>query len=297
MRVNRQPESSQAAPRVASLRRDVLAAYTAAGSRIAGWAIVSSIVYRRAGSADFATLALIRGTIGILNYTAVGLAPALIRFFALSPRGVDSPAVEFTGSRPALVDGPAGERELFSTGIFVALASVVLGLGITAIYAGLFGRVNIVPPRLATAAPLAVMLIGVGTLLRLFSDTAGALLQTRGKIALDNHLLAASDVLWAIATAAMFRQAGFVMASATYAGAGLFLVVARLLAVRRLDGGPWPPVFRSVRPDIARKLLAFGSVILVAQLAEYFYAPTDYILINHFFQRCRGGGLCAGRAD
>src|SRR6185437_3054587 len=67
-----------------SMRRDVTAAYIAAGARIGAWAVVSAIVYRLAGPAHFAMLALIRGTIGILNYTAVGLAPALIRLLAES---------------------------------------------------------------------------------------------------------------------------------------------------------------------------------------------------------------------
>src|SRR5437764_1146102 len=65
-----------------TMRRDMIAAYIAAGTRIAAWAVVSAIVYRLAGAGEFGTLALIRGTIGILTYTAVGLAPTLIRLFA-----------------------------------------------------------------------------------------------------------------------------------------------------------------------------------------------------------------------
>ena len=34
------------------------------------------------------------------------------------------------------------------------------------------------------------------------------------------------------------------------------------------------------REDNHRRLLAFGSLVLFAQLADYLYAPTDYILIN-----------------
>jgi O-antigen/teichoic acid export membrane protein len=68
------------------MRRDVLSAYLATGSKILSWVIVLGLVYRFVDAADFAMLALIRGTIGILNYTTLGLSPAMIRMLAEAER-------------------------------------------------------------------------------------------------------------------------------------------------------------------------------------------------------------------
>src|SRR5258706_5445789 len=64
-----------------TMRRDILSAYAASGARVMSWVIVSALVYRRSPPA-FAVLALVRGTIGVLNYAALGLLPAMIRMFA-----------------------------------------------------------------------------------------------------------------------------------------------------------------------------------------------------------------------
>ena len=55
------------------MRRDVISAYAASGAKILSWVVVSGFVYRFVDVAAFAMLALIRGTIGILNYTTLGL--------------------------------------------------------------------------------------------------------------------------------------------------------------------------------------------------------------------------------
>src|SRR5947209_3898503 len=67
-----------------SMRRDILSAYVASASRIGSWVIVSALVYRRSPEA-FAMLALVRGTLGILNYCSLGLLPAMIQAFASIP--------------------------------------------------------------------------------------------------------------------------------------------------------------------------------------------------------------------
>src|SRR6476620_1638849 len=51
-----------------SMRRDLLSAYLATGAKVGSWAVVSAVVYRYLGAGEFAILALIRGTIGLLNY-------------------------------------------------------------------------------------------------------------------------------------------------------------------------------------------------------------------------------------
>ncbi len=278
-------------PSMPSMRRDLFAAYVAAAARIGAWALVSALVYRLAGAGHFATLALIRGTIGILNYTSVGLSPALIRllaeagehsrdFIVNSPRGPVNTPPRVDDDRATSV---SPERAIYSTGTIVAGVSMLAGFVLTGLYATRFSRLHMVPSALLRQTPGAVVLIGMGTLLRLGSDASGALLQTRGRIALDNYLLAAADIAWAVSTAALFKMPGLLTASTTYAASGLFLLLARTMAVARVVPSCWPPVVVGVNRQVLTRLLSFGSMVLVAQLADYLYAPTDYILINHFF--------------
>src|SRR5215208_6397456 len=65
-----------------SLRRDIVSAYVASGAKIASWVVVSAIVYRFGGARQFGILALIRGTIGIVNYLSLGLNSAMVRMLA-----------------------------------------------------------------------------------------------------------------------------------------------------------------------------------------------------------------------
>lgn len=253
------------------MRADVTAAYVASAARIGAWAVVSAAVYRLAGPADFGMLALIRGTIGLLNYTAVGLTPALIRLLA-----------EGAGTEEDRASLHA-QRAIYSSGILVAAAAVFVGLLLSLLYAGFFDSLHVVPSALRRDAPLAALLIGIGTVLRLYSDASGALLQVRGHIALDSYLLAGADAFWAAATLALFAHPGVLAAAQAYAAAAALLVIARSAAVARLEAPVWPPTLSLVRAPYVRRLLSFGFLVLLSQLAEYFYAPTDYILIDHFF--------------
>src|SRR6185437_12154488 len=58
---------------------------------------------------------------------------------------------------------------------------------------------------------------------------------------------------------------------------GFSLLMLRDVFVRRITG---LNVGGQLRSDVIRRLLAFGLLVLFAQLADYLYAPTDYILIN-----------------
>src|SRR3954463_13674566 len=79
----RAPAADEAADAAAggppgAMRRDLVSAYAAAGAKAASWAAVSAVVYR-ADAVAFALLALVRATVGLLNYTSFGLAPGMIR--------------------------------------------------------------------------------------------------------------------------------------------------------------------------------------------------------------------------
>src|SRR5947207_13570215 len=65
-----------------SLRREIASAYLASGAKILSWVVVAGIVYRVGGASQFGLLALIRGTIGTLNYVSLGVGPAMVRMLA-----------------------------------------------------------------------------------------------------------------------------------------------------------------------------------------------------------------------
>src|SRR5688500_7156082 len=163
------------------MRRDVLSAYLATGSKILSWVIVLGLVYRFVDAADFAMLALIRGTIGILNYTTLGLSPAMIRMLAEAERAKPQAAQGaevlpyFTPERPET----HGIRALYSNGMLIALISGAIGVTITIVYARVFNRFFHMPTRLEATMPLVVIGMGVGTMFRLMSDAPGSVLQAR----------------------------------------------------------------------------------------------------------------------
>ncbi|HYE18354.1 MAG TPA: oligosaccharide flippase family protein [Tepidisphaeraceae bacterium] len=315
-----------------SLKRDLLWAYAASASKILAWATVSALLYRH-NPADFALFALLRATIGILNYTSLGLAPAMIRLLATAPRrdaaapregeapsepfalrepsdlsrdghqtAPDAPsspprtpsAAPPTGGADILVcpdppvpilsystarrpeDAPSPFERIVANGMLVGLICAAVGALLAVAYGQLFARLHSVPMRLQANAPWLVMMVGFGMVIRLSSDAAGAALQARGQIALDNRLLVMTEVLWLVLFA-LERDKDIVAAGTTYLLASVALWIGRAFylgdAVR----------FRSYRlahwPTM-RALLGYGAIVTIGQLADFLYAPIDYVLIN-----------------
>ena len=250
------------------MRRDLASAYFASAVKIASWVVVSAFVYRFVGPDAFAVLALIRGTIGLLNYTSLGLGPAMVRMLAEA------------GSGQASDDRT---RRMFVNGLALSALLAIAGLAAVGIYAAAFHHIHRIPPSVYTdALPLAIGL-AIGTVLRLASDGCGAVLQVRGRIATDNLLLAYAEIFWAALSALAVHHTGRSALHAvgtTYALAGFGLLVARYLAAHFATVGGIGPIKGALDRAIMRRLLALGFLITVAQLADFLYAPTDYILIN-----------------
>lgn len=275
------------------MRRDVLSAYGATAAKILSWVIVLGLVYRFIDPADFAMLALVRGTIGILNYTTLGLSPAMIRMLAESnvaklqavPATVVSSDVlpYFTPDAPETRD----IRALYSNGMLIALISGVIGITVTLIYARLFNRFFTMPMRLESTMPLVVIGLGIGTMFRLMSDAPGSLLQARGRIATDNMLIAAAEGMWVMLCSLILMGrhdrafSPLWVVAMFYAFSGIALLVMRMAGARE-EAGIVFPRWRLIDGKIIKRLLGFGSLVLFAQLADYLYAPTDYVLIQLF---------------
>jgi O-antigen/teichoic acid export membrane protein len=123
--------------------------------------------------------------------------------------------------------------------------------------------------------------MGLGTVFRLVSDPFGAVLQVRGRIALDNLLLAGAEFLWLLLCMALIVHGGLNAIGWAWLFSGLALAAARLACADGLMGrGAFS--IRAVRSVTVRRLLAFGVLVALAQAADFLYAPTDNILINRF---------------
>jgi membrane protein EpsK len=254
-----------------SLRGDLLAAYLAAGARVFAWAAVSRLVFGGgAHVAEFALLALIRSTIGVLNYTGVGLAPALVHFGSLVRHGAS-----------AAEDRPQQLRRLYASALATALWLAMVGLLIACAYAIFFPHLHRVPTGLLRPASMAALLMAVGLVVRLMSDAPSAWLQSSGHFRLDNLLLAGAELFWVLLTAALLRAGATPLPAAAL---GFAVSSLALLLARRLAAGQ-DPELRSLSatpadPKLSRGILAFGALITLSQLADFLYAPINCILIN-----------------
>src|ERR1051325_10157846 len=87
---------SEPLPKPPSLRREIVTAYAASAAKVVSCAGISAIVYRQS-PADLGMLALGRGTIGILNYTSIGLGPGMVRVISAIQRSHASAAIPASG--------------------------------------------------------------------------------------------------------------------------------------------------------------------------------------------------------
>ena len=270
------------------MRRDVISAYGASGARIASWIVVSAVVYRKLGPDDFALLALIRSTVGLLGYCAFGIGPAIISRLARADAVTTIDTSVEDGAPIQILPyeskcSVASADSICSNGLLAVFALALIGLVLAGIYALRIDRIHILPaPIYPDDASLLAFTTAAGILVRIISDVPGAALQARGRISLDNLLLLIADLLWAAGSAI------FVIGHRFLPGVGIALLTGNLvlLSLRFMFARTGAAVFRKslFRLEIALDLLGFGSMVVLAQLADYLYAPTDNILINRLLR-------------
>ena len=253
---------------------DVATAYISGVSRVACYAAVSAVVYRAAGAEGFALLALVRGTVGLLQYLTAGLVPAVTRHLSVAD------ARRQGGADPA-ADPRADAGGVYATAVGLGLVLGAAGVGLALLYALLLGEVHRVGPDLLPAGRLLAAGVGVGVVLRLLGGVPGAAAQVRGRIRADNLIVGAGEVVWPVGTLAaawLAATPGGVLAwcGASFLAAKLLTLLARgLLARRALGAARSPP-----RRALVLPLLSFGGWVLLSELASFFYAPLDYAVIN-----------------
>lgn len=255
----------------ASIKCDLLAAYAAAGAKVLAWAAVSRLVLGGGVyAAEFALLALIRSTLGMLNYTSLGLAPTMIHFLSLAKGGGEDA-------------GRLQARRLYCNGLIIAGGLGCAGMLVVALYASFFGHIHRVPEPLLQTASLAALLVGLGMVFRLMSDASSAWLQTSGRFGADNLLLVLAEITWLAVTFALMRVIGNPLTAAGigFAVAGAELMIARRWLAGRDSGLPHADT-RQFDRRLAIGMLWFGVMVTISQLADFLYAPTDFLLINWF---------------
>jgi O-antigen/teichoic acid export membrane protein len=247
-----------------SLRRDIVSAYVASGSRLASWILVTALVYRRAGAPAFAVLALVRTTIGLLNYTTLGLTPATVRMLAQEKSTGQSSAV-------------------YSSALMLAALSAASAAILATVYALAFPWVHLLPPSLADTDLFPfVLMMGLGTSFRLGTEAAGAALQVRGRITLDNLLVGGAELLWLLVCVTFMPHVSMLNAvGGAWLFSGAALAGARSICAQKTMGREAFSL-SAVRPAMVKSLLSFGLLVALAQAADFLYAPTDNILINRF---------------
>lgn len=274
--------------------RDILSAYVATGARLLSWAVVSALVYRNMGATAFAALSLARALVGVLNYVSFGMGPALIHRLALE----QSRAVPALPVQPDLRENdktlsyasphtgrdlkPAAtpQQRLYASALTTLVITTLLGGFALTIFASALGEALHVGKGLRNEIAAVIWLMGAGVLLRILSDAPGALLQSSGRIAVDNWLLAAAELSWmGLSWATITEDHNHLPRVAGWFAASSFgLLLMRLLVAGFMTGVHG----RNVQIDWAAGwgMLGYGVLITLAQLADFLYAPANYLIIN-----------------
>jgi O-antigen/teichoic acid export membrane protein len=264
-----------------SLRRDIISAYLVTAGRMGAWIIVTAAVFRVAGKSAFALLAIIQSTVGILEYAAIGLSPAIIRMTSEAMRNdrtAGFPVISYDSPPP---NRTPAVQAVYANGFAMALLTALAGAIFLVLFGSLF-RSSQINAASGGAALELIMMVGTATLLRLMSDAAGAALQTSGKIFIDNLLLTSHEAIWSLGTIfGLFvlhlpwqRAAGFSLISAS----GI-LLIGRAITSHLYGSGLFEKWWRRFNFELVRRLMIFGAMVVAAQMADYLYAPTSNLLI------------------
>ena len=256
-----------------TLARDITSAYVVTVTRVVAWLAVSALVYRRLGVGTFALLTLVRSTVGILGNTSLGLAPAMIAKLAQALGQTPLPLESCKYSNDSYL------RTIYSSGLALVLMLSAAAALLAGAYGIWFTSLHKTPAGLEILQIRGlVWFMSFGVIARFVSDIPAAVLQTRQRIALDNTLLAISELVWlAGSAAALLSGRGIACVGAAFLLANALLLLSRQLVGAHLAGRP---DFTLVGGAMLRSLLAMGSLVALAELADFLYAPTDYIIIN-----------------
>ena len=268
-----------------TLRRDIISAYVVTLTRVFAWIVVTAIVYRVAGKTAFALLGLVQSTVGILEYAAIGLSPAIIRMTAEAMHStgdlLHDTSLPHDDHLLRAIRTPAVQA-VYASGFAMAMLTSLCGAIFLVIFLASFRSSHTNVESGGVAVEL-MFLVGMGTLFRMASDAPGAALQTCGKIFVDNLLLTLHEVVWTAGTAFDIRVLHLPWQRATgfaLVAGSILLLTLRSVFSHRYGSGVFERWWTRVKANLAWRLLTFGGMVVAAQMADYLYAPTNNILIT-----------------
>ena len=268
-----------------TLRRDIGSAYVVTGARVLAWIVVTAIVYRVAGKTAFALLGLVQSTVGILEYAAIGLSPAIIRMTAEAIQVNGDLTADSPHPHPEALDRAIRSpsvQSVYASGFAMAMLTALGGAIFLVLFLSWFRSSHTNVESGGVACELMFM-VGIATLLRMMSDAPGAALQTCGKIFTDNLLLTLHEVVWAVGTGIdilIFHLPWQRATGIALVAGSLLLLLMRSIFSHRYGSGVFDHWWKRVNARLVQRLLTFGGMVVAAQMADYLYAPTNNILIT-----------------
>ena len=267
--------------------RDILWACAVSAMRVASWVVVCGTLYRRQGAEAFALLTTVRWTLGLLNYASAGLGPAILHYAAKTKES-SAFSVQSSAFPPSSILHPPSSsspalRAVYITGIRLSwIAAAIAGVVLWS-WALTQGR--------ARGVQTLVGLFGTGMLIDMAADAWGAVIQSRGLMRRDYQAQTGLEFLWAVlATIALFTRDHLGLSwqaavGGSYLFAATFTAILRAWLAHRLMRTLPSPITQNSELgtrnyNITRHLLSFGGLVVLAQIADYFYAPTDILLIQ-----------------
>jgi O-antigen/teichoic acid export membrane protein len=288
-----------------SARNQLFAAYAAAGAKVVAWVVAAAVVYRMMGPGPFALFMLLRGTVALLNHTTFGLGPAVLHFVLRAPANNPALAAEVVDHQLSHASAPptlayAGRlsgRVILRPGetpanVLLHAFWLTLGLGLCATiavvaYEDWFPALHSIPKGVLQGDLAAIVLLGLGTLLRAVGDVAGGFNQARGRLALDSSTSAICDLLWGVLCLSILYRGPVPFldeVASAYLLTGAVAAGARWLLAWTLAMADAPAY--AIRPRhqfgyrFYRRLLAFGGLVTLGSVADWLYAPIDFIILN-----------------
>ncbi len=271
------------------------------------WIIVGAVVYRQLGEAAFAVLMMTRATLGLLNYTAFGMGPAVVHFTgrALAKKPIDpivAEPVEQTPPSATVMEyepihswrpppvrrgGESPSTVLFHAHVAVAIATII-GVMIAVAYSQFFGAIHDLPVGVARTEGF-VFWLGIGMLARLAGDSVAGASHALNRLPQDQFAMMAADLLWAwlIVFLSIWQSSRLELFDVgwTYALSG---IAAYFLRNRLAHVAARSNTLSSGRERIPLdfyflgRLVAYGGLVTLGSAADFLYAPIDYFILNRF---------------
>lgn len=222
-----------------------------------------------------------RGLATSVGYLGLAMGPVLLRRLVSLPEREATPersglsvlSYERRGGTGRTSGIVAGEAEWAASSLATVLAVGLILTGLVWVMAGKNGLI------------LGML---VGMLFRTMSEVPGAVMQSKGKLARDNCVVAAGEWAWPLLLVvgpgrvpffSAFWNAGLEEAVGAYLLTGFAVLTLRWCVAVVTSPGLLRPRIGGAASFVGSQLLAPAGLLLLSQLADFCYAPLNQYLI------------------